>query len=598
MPERLPNELLASWFTRSGWSKGELARVVNRRARDLGAAHVATDTSRVRRWLDGEQPRDPIPRILTELFSERFNCVVTLGDLGLREPAGPIAGALTDLPWSAQRTAELLAEFCRSDLILGSRGAGGAPPLAAGPALIEPVRRWLLPAQPAHAAHPPQASSALHPPHPGLHTPHAADSLEPPGEPANSAAHPVHPAAHSVVHLGQPASVIPITRPRTPSVASSRAVAGGQATAVGGIDGVPVPSGRTLILIEQLEEAARTFRTWHAEAGGGVRRAAVVGQLYEVAEAVRQLPEGAHPHLLHSAAQFAVLAGEMAFDCGMQATAQRYLILALHAAKESGDRALVRGTLAVMSRQLIHLGRPQDALDLLAVGQAVPAGGQVPIGTGSVGAAPADGSDPLVLAYTEAVAARAHGALGRQEQCRLAAERARAAHCRAGARNGNPTWLADFGAAALRGELGRALLDLADRVPAEAPDALAEFEAAVELYERHQPNQLRGRVAALAGMAEARAMTGDGGMAARSLRAAVALAVRLRSRHTEELLRETASRAAQRLPRDPALRDLAERLRDTAAAPAPPPPVFAHPGRPSYPYPSGPGPQVRAFTRS
>ncbi|MGH6655230.1 MAG: hypothetical protein ACRDVE_08490, partial [Actinocrinis sp.] len=146
MPERLPNELFASWFVRSGWSKGEVARLVNRRARDLGASHVATDTSRVRRWLDGEQPRDPIPRILTELFSERFGCVVTLSDLGLREPASPIAGTLTDLPWSAERTAELLGEFCRSDLILGRRGAGGAPPLAAGSALVEPVKRWLLPA--------------------------------------------------------------------------------------------------------------------------------------------------------------------------------------------------------------------------------------------------------------------------------------------------------------------------------------------------------------------------------------------------------------------------------------------------------------------
>jgi hypothetical protein len=591
VPERLPNELLASWFTRSGWSKGELARVVNRRARDLGAAHVATDTSRVRRWLDGEQPRDPIPRILTELFSERFNCVVTLGDLGLREPAGPIAGALTDLPWSAQRTAELLADFCRSDLILGSRGAGGAPPLAAGPALIEPVRRWLLPAPPAHMA---QAPHAMHPP--PLQPPHAAaaDSPEAPGEPVHTT------AARAAAHPGTPASVIPITRPRNPSVSASRTVAtaAGQSAAAAGPDGAPVPTGRTQILIEQLEEAARTFRAWHAEAGGGVRRAAVVGQLYEVAEAVRQLPEGAHPHLLHSAAQFAVLAGEMAFDCGMQATAQRYLILALHAAKEAGDRALVRGTLAVMSRQLIHLGRPQDALDLLAVGQGGAAPGSPPGSPPGPVAGPGAEPHPLVVAYTETVAARAHGALGRPDQCRHAAERAKAAHFRASSRGGGPSWLGDFNSAALHGELGRALLDLADRVAAAAPEALAEFEAAAELYERQQPDQLRGRVAALAGLAEARAMTGDGGTAARSLRAAVALAVRLRSRHTEELLRETASRAAQRLPRDPALRDLADRLRDSASAPPPPPTVFAQPGRPSYPYPSGPGPQVRAFTRS
>ena len=82
--DKRPNELLNSWFVRSGWSKGELARQVNRRARQLGANHISTDTSRVRRWLDGENPREPIPRILSELFSERFGCVVSVEDLGLR----------------------------------------------------------------------------------------------------------------------------------------------------------------------------------------------------------------------------------------------------------------------------------------------------------------------------------------------------------------------------------------------------------------------------------------------------------------------------------------------------------------------------------
>lgn len=82
--EKRPNELLTSWFVRSGWSKGELARQVNRRARQLGANHISTDTSRVRRWLDGENPREPIPRILSDLFSERFGCVVAVEDLGLR----------------------------------------------------------------------------------------------------------------------------------------------------------------------------------------------------------------------------------------------------------------------------------------------------------------------------------------------------------------------------------------------------------------------------------------------------------------------------------------------------------------------------------
>lgn len=78
------NDQLTSWFVRSGWSKGELARQVNRRARQMGAHHISTDTSRVRRWLDGEQPREPVPRILSELFSERFGSVVAIEQLGLR----------------------------------------------------------------------------------------------------------------------------------------------------------------------------------------------------------------------------------------------------------------------------------------------------------------------------------------------------------------------------------------------------------------------------------------------------------------------------------------------------------------------------------
>jgi hypothetical protein len=495
VPERLPNELFASWFVRSGWSKGEVARLVNRRARDLGATHVATDTSRVRRWLDGEQPRDPIPRILTELFSERFGCVVTLSDLGLREPASPIAGTLTDLPWSAERTAELLAEFCRSDLILGRRGAGGAPPLAAGAALVEPVKRWLLPA--------------------------------------------------------------PVVRP---------------AGVDGGIGGAGVGMmrsrvSRTSILVEQLEEAARTFREWDAAVGGGIRRAAVVGQLYEVAEVLRQVPEAAAPRLFRVAAQMGLLAGEMAQDCGLQATAQRYQILALHCAKEAGDRSLAAGILASMGRQLIGLNRAQDALDLLAVGRAG-ARGEL---------------EPLVCAAVDAVEARACGALGRPEQCRYAIDRAKASHELARQHDHGPDWLSGYTSAALRAELGHALRDLADRVPQMAAEAAAEFESAVLLYEREGAGRLRGHVMALIGLADARILLDDANRATDVLRAACTLAVRLRSRHTEERLREVLSRARQRFPREPALRELTDRLRDPAPGTLPIP-VAALP--------------VQAFTRT
>ena len=49
----------------------------------MGHPQLATDTSRVRRWIDmGEIPRDPVPRVLAALFTERLGRVVTIEDLG------------------------------------------------------------------------------------------------------------------------------------------------------------------------------------------------------------------------------------------------------------------------------------------------------------------------------------------------------------------------------------------------------------------------------------------------------------------------------------------------------------------------------------
>jgi hypothetical protein len=481
VPERVPNALFASWFQRSGWSKGEVARMVNRRARDLGATHVATDTSRVRRWLDGEQPRDPIPRILTELFSERFGCVVTLSDLGLREPSSPIAGTLADLPWGPERTAELLAEFCRSDLLLGpnpARRAGdGAPPLAAGTALIEPVKRWLLPYVPA-----PQRS---------------LETLEP----------------------------LPTTGPIPVQPQRGR-------------------PGRAAVLADQLEETLRVFRDWEAAVGGGIRRAAVTGQLYEVAELIRHSPEPAHPRIFRIAAHYCLLAGEMALDSGLQAAAQRYLVLGLHAAKESADRNTIAVILAATARQLVGLNRAQDALDLLAVGRTATRGDL----------------DPLPAAFVDLVEARGYGALGRIDPARLALERARTLHAKGWAAEYGPNstpltsashpWPPTFTPAAVRLETARAMRDLAARLPQLTSEAAAEFDAAAGLYERDFPRQLRGRVEALTGSAEAHAVLGHRAAAVAALRTAGGLAVRIRSRLAEERLREAASRVRSAFPEE------------------------------------------------
>jgi hypothetical protein len=147
-----PNTRLSDLFGLAGWSKGELARLVNRQAAAMGHPQLATDTSRVRRWIDmGEIPRDPVPRVLAALFTERLGRVVTIEDLGLvrhgrtgkRQRAGS-AEHPDGMPWAPERTAEVLTEFTGMDLMLNRRGLVGAgAALTAGSALSSAMHDWL-----------------------------------------------------------------------------------------------------------------------------------------------------------------------------------------------------------------------------------------------------------------------------------------------------------------------------------------------------------------------------------------------------------------------------------------------------------------------
>lgn len=299
------NDQLTSWFVRSGWSKGELARQVNRRARQMGAHHISTDTSRVRRWLDGEQPREPVPRILSELFSERFGSVVAIEQLGLRTAHQTPSVSGVDLPWAGPQTVELLGEFSRSDLMLARRGFLGT-------SLALSMR-----------PRPDRAHAALARPGPGR-------------------------------------------RPGTARGGGPSGARGGPAGALGG-HRPPRLSEPELGL---LDATTVMFRQWDAQCGGGLRRKAVVGQLHEVTDLLQENhPAPVMKRLFKVAAELAELAGWMSYDIGLHPTAQKYFVLALHAAKEAGDKPLGSYILSGMSRQMIHLGRPEDALELVHLAQ-------------------------------------------------------------------------------------------------------------------------------------------------------------------------------------------------------------------------------------
>ncbi|MFC5805658.1 hypothetical protein [Streptomyces formicae] len=452
-----PNEQLSSWFVRSGWSKGELARQVNRRARQMGAHHISTDTSRVRRWLDGEQPREPIPRILSELFSERFGSVVAIEDLGLRTAHQAPSVSGVDLPWAGPQTVALLSEFSRSDLMLARRGfLGTSLALSAGPALIEPMQRWLVPSTAAEAGSPEAASA-----------------------------------------------------PRRPSRLSK-------------------PE------LDLLESTTAMFRQWDAQCGGGLRRKAVIGQLHEVTDLLQEThPEATSMRLFRCAAELSELAGWMSYDVGLQPTAQKYFVLALHAAKEAGDKPLGSYVLSSMSRQMIHLGRPDDALELIHLAQ-----------YGS-----RECATPRTQAMLYAMEARAYASMGQPSKTKRAVRMAEDTFADALEERGEPEpdWIRFFSEAELNAENAHSYRDLAyvaGRSPTYASLAEPVMERAVELFHEDGEHQ-RSYALNLIGMATVHLLKREPEQSTQLAEQALHIAKRIRSERVNTRLRKTVDTAAR-----------------------------------------------------
>jgi hypothetical protein len=453
--DKRPNELLTSWFVRSGWSKGELARQVNRRARQLGANHISTDTSRVRRWLDGENPREPIPRILSELFSERFGCVVSVEDLGLRATRQSPSVSGVDLPWTGPQTVALLSEFSRSDLMLARRGfLGTSLVLSAGPSLIEPMQRWLVPTAAAPQADPEPSASR---------------------------------------RGGR------LSRPE----------------------------------LELLESTTVMFRQWDAQCGGGLRRKAVVGQLHEVTDLLQEpQPEATTRKLFKVAAELAELAGWMSYDVGLQPTAQKYFVLALHAAKEAGDKPLGSYVLSSMSRQMIHLGRPDDALELIHLAQ-----------YGS-----RDCASPRTQSMLYAMEARAYANMGQPGKCKRAVRMAEDTFADIDEWDEpDPDWIRFFSEAELYGENSHSFRDLAyvaGRSPTYASLAEPLMQRAVDLFAKDDEHQ-RSYALNLIGLATVHLLQREPERSTGPAADAMRIAKKVRSERVNTRIRKTVDTAVR-----------------------------------------------------
>ncbi|MEU6243031.1 transcriptional regulator [Streptomyces sp. NPDC047024] len=136
---KAPNVKFGYWLERAGMSRGELARRVKSKAVKWGQPHISTDTTRVRFWLQGETPRQPIPDILAGVFSDHFGYRVTTYDLGFGD--GSSAEAALVYHSSLAATVEAVADLGRADV--DRRKFLSTAPFAAA-AGVGPSRDWLL----------------------------------------------------------------------------------------------------------------------------------------------------------------------------------------------------------------------------------------------------------------------------------------------------------------------------------------------------------------------------------------------------------------------------------------------------------------------
>lgn len=303
--------------------------------------------------------------------------------------------------------------------------------------------------------------------------------------------------------------------------------------------------------VARLESAATVFRNWDDSFGGGLARKAVVGQLNEVAEMLRDShPEAIRKRLFHVMAELAKIAATMSWDSGMPAAAQKYYVLALQAAKPTGDRSFGASVLASMARQLLNMNaaksRATDALELIRLAQ-----------DGS-----RDQNTPRTMAMLHTREAWCYAELGRTEAFRRATGQAEDAFAQASSGDDDPYWIAYFDAAELAGVTGGRALDLARRDSRFAVEAEARIERAIAL---RKEGSLRSTALDQSGLAQVYFLRGEIEQAVHVGHEAIDTAERTQSDRVRVSLRElhTSSTTMRHLPE---VAEMRERLHSSLAS--------------------------------
>ncbi len=254
--------------------------------------------------------------------------------------------------------------------------------------------------------------------------------------------------------------------------------------------------------VEAVEAVTAAFRGWRSSDGLG--RTAVVGQLSDVLERLRDAPSGAlTDRVVLAAAELAKISGSMAFDAGAHRSAQDQYVLAARLAKAGGEPSFGAVALAALARVSFDTGTPGDGLEVIALAQR---------GTARSGT-------PALRAMLATRQAWGHAQRGEAHAFAGAVDAAGSAHaevCSAA----EPRWLHGLDTAELYGVIGARYRDLARYDHRHATSAVTYIGRALALRD---PSRTRNRAFDLVSLARVHLLTGEHDHAAATVREALPL---------------------------------------------------------------------------
>lgn len=136
---KTPNRQLHALLNEAGFSHKGFARRVNDAGAAYGLPSMSYDHSSVVRWLNGQQPRAPIPDLIAHVFTAHLGRPITPASLGMRQDSvAPDLGLAFGLTW--QESVRTITGLWDGDLRRRAFLVGAAYSVGA---FAAPAMRWL-----------------------------------------------------------------------------------------------------------------------------------------------------------------------------------------------------------------------------------------------------------------------------------------------------------------------------------------------------------------------------------------------------------------------------------------------------------------------